>query len=381
MQNMKKWLILGFIFILSFIFVVCEAPDQPTYGPDNPDPNPTGVPPATITTINPTEGYLQEEVTITGNGFYTTPEYNFVAFGTKNGTIVSATETELKVITPNIAGETVNVKVAVKGSEFWSNAVEFTFKEAVNVIADDINWPMGVEADDEGNVYVGSATDSVIYKIDPDGNRMVFAEVAPHGAMGWGPDNYLYVADTEGGKVVRISPDGSTVEDYAEVGAAVDFDWAENGNMYIIQNWGEGVSMFDGSNVTHVLDYDGEMKSCRIYGGYLYISIIWNGIISRFPITADGLGDEEIVYEGDSPVGVEFDVNGKLYYTEAWETTLFTIDQEGNEESLFEEELMTPMRYLTFHNKLMYIVYPGWGEVGEVMSVYIGVEQAPNHGL
>jgi hypothetical protein len=78
---------------------------------------------------------------------------------------------------------------------------------------------------------------------------------------------------------------------------------------------------------------------------------------------------------------LEFDADGTMYFTEAWETTLYTIKADGTEEVLFEDELMTPMRYLTFHNKILYIVYPGWGDVGEVMSAYIGVDQAPNWGL
>jgi len=361
------------------IFAACEAPNQPTYTPET-DPNPTGLSPATISAVNPGEAYLKDTITISGSGFNATPEFNLVAFGSKTATILSASATELKVQAPNISGETVPVKVAVKGSEFWSNEVEFTFKLAVETISEEINWAMGVEADDDGNIYVGSATDSMIYKITPDGSFIEFASLPLKGAMGWGPDNYLYVCEMDDGKIVRISRDGSTIEDYVEADGAVDFDWASNGNMYIVQNWGGGISMFDGSAVTHVSDYEGELKSCRVFGENLYVAAIWDGVILKFPITADGLGAAEVVFEGDSPVGLEFDANGTMYYTLAWETSLYTLAQDGSEEVLYEGELMTPMRYITFHNKTMYIVYPGWGDVGAVMKAYIGVEQAPNYG-
>lgn len=381
MGNKKVMWVVGLLCMIGLILVACKGPLQPTYDEGNPDPNPTGGQAAAITSVNPNEGYLREDVTIQGSGFNLLPDLNFVAFGTKTGTVVTASATQLVVTTPAIAGQTVKVKVAIKGSEFWSNQVDFTFKEAVNWVADDINWPMGVEADDAGNVYVGSAGDEVIYKIAPDGTQSEFAAVPPSGAIGWGPDGYLYVAQSWEGKIVRISPDGSTIEDYVESGAAVDFDWASNGNMYILRNWGEGIDMYDGTTVTHVMDYDGENKSCRIFGDYFYMCVIWNGTIVRFPITSDGLGDEEVVYEGDSPVGLEFDAEGTMYFTEAWETTLYTIKADGTEEALFVDELLTPMRYLTFHNKILYIVYPGWGDVGEVVSAYIGVDQAPNWGL
>jgi sugar lactone lactonase YvrE len=379
----KRWTIwvAGFLCIMGLIWMACELPSQPEYGPDNPDPNPASRQAATITGIDPAEGYLQQEVTISGTGFDSTPDFNFVAFGQKTARVVAASDTHLTVITPNIAGETVTVRVAVKGSVAWSNEVDFLFKEALNIIADDINWPMGVEADDDGNVYVGSASDEVIYRIAPDGTRSEFAGVPVSGAIGWGPGNYLYAALSWEGKVVRISPDGSTVEDVVEAEGVVDFDWDASGNMFLLQNWGMGISMFDGSEVTQVFESEDELKSCRIFGDNLYVTAIWSSSIIRFPITAGALGDGEVVYEGDSPVGLEFDSEGTMYFTEAWETSLYTIKQDGTEETLFEEQLMTPMRYLTFHGKLLYIVYPGWADIGEVMSVYIGIEQAPNYGL
>jgi hypothetical protein len=372
--------IVGLPLLAWLILTACEAPNQPTFTAEN-DPNPTGLSAATISAVNPDEAYLKDIITISGSGFNTTQELNLVAFGSKTAKIVTATATELKVQAPNISGETVPVKVAIKGSEFWSNEIDFMFKLAVETLSEEINWAMGVEADDDGNVYVGSAADEMIYKISPDGSQSEFASLPMKGAMGWGPDNHLYVCEMDEGKIVRISPDGSTIEDYAEAEGAVDFDWASNGNMYIVQNWEGGISMFDGSAVTHVSEYEGELKSCRVFGEYLYVTAIWDGVILKFPITVDGLGDAEVVFEGDSPVGLEFDSEGTMYYTLAWETSLYTMKDDGSEEVLYEGELMTPMRYITFHNKFMYIVFPGWEEVGAVMKAYIGVEQAPNYGL
>jgi hypothetical protein len=390
MKNKLLILTLGLLFITGLVFTACQENDQPVLGVDEPDPNPTGSAPPVVTTILPDTGFWAAEVTIQGSGFNPTPEFNLVTFGGKVVNIAEASETELKVITPLIIDETVDVKASVKGSEYWSEAKSYTFKpaeDALNMIVNDLNWPMGVEADDAGNIYVGSATDEAIIKIAPDGTQSVFANVPISGAIGWGPAGYLYCAQSWEGKVVRVTPDGTTVEDYIDVSAAIDFDWAENGNMYIIRNYGEGIDMYDGTTVTHVADFGDEMKSCRVFGDNLYVSAIWAGIILKYPITSDGLGEPETIIEGDSPVGLEMDENGTLYYSLAWEYTLFTREQSGSEDALFEGMLEdpaeSPMRYMTYHNQTLYIVYPGWSdpESGSVLSIYLGFRQAPNHGL
>jgi len=373
---------LGLAAMVVMLIVACE--DQPTSNLEN-DPNPTGLSPASITSLSPNEGYLKDVIIITGQGFNSTPALNFVAFGTKTAVVISSSNTQLEVIAPNIAGETVNVKVAVKGSELWSNEAEFTFFETLEVIDEEIVWPNGVAVDNSDNVYIGSASDGIIYKISPDGSKSEFAYVDVNGAMEFGPENYLYVCEKGEGKIVRISPDGGTVEDVVKVDEPIDFDWDSNQDMYIVSNWIEaeemgGIFQYNTSGTLTQLVTLGSPKCVRIFEENLYISNIWDGQILKYDITSAGLENEEIIYEGDSPLGLEFDVDGTMYFTEAWETSLYTIKADGTEEVIYEEQLMTPMHYLTFYNKTMYIVYPGWSDVGMTMSAYIGVDQAPNYG-
>ena len=381
MKNIYLKVIQKLIFLAGLVFIACEAPDQPTYDEDHPDPNPTGKQAPILNLITPQEGYLNQIVTIEGSGFDTVPEYNFVVFDKKVSEVISASETLLEVKAPNIADATVDVKVAVKGSEFWSNILPFTFKSVLAIITEDINWPMGVEVDDQGNVYIGSAADSVIYKYDLDGNKTVFAEVPVSGAIGWGPGGYLYVAQSWENKIVRVSSDGLIVEDYlTDIDTPVDFDWDSNGNMYICAN-DAGFKMYDGTTITHLADIGGGAKSCRVYGNAIYLTNIWEGQIIKFSIADGEVSPAEVVYQGDAPVGLEIDVEGTIYFTEAWETTLYTLAPDGSIGTICEDQLMTPMRYLTFHDKMIYIVHPGWGDVGKVISVYVGVDQAPNYGL
>ncbi|HFE65236.1 MAG TPA: hypothetical protein ENK14_12605 [Caldithrix sp.] len=370
---------IGILFLGLLLLFACEEPEQPTYDANHPDPNPTGFQPAKIDSLSPGEGFLKDVVQIYGKRFNTEPQFNFVAFGSKVAEVLSASENMLEVRAPNISGETVKVKIGVKGSEFWSNETDFVFFDALSTIDEEILWPMGVAVDDSDNVYIGSAGDEVIYKITPDGTKSQFAAVPVSGAIEFGPGNYLYVCEQGEGKIVRISPDGTTVEDVVTVDSPIDFDWDANGDMYIVSNW-IGINRFDtGGGLTQVASIDNG-KCLRIFESNLYVSDIWNGVIKKYDITANGLENEEDIYEGDSPLGIEFDAEGTMYFTEAWETSLYTMKPDGTQEVLYEGQLMTPMHYLTFYKKKMYIVYPGWGDVGQTMSAYIGVEQAPNYG-
>ena len=379
MKKIHCRLLLAPFLIAWLAGLACEGPEQPVYGPNHPDPNPTGLTAAQVESISPETGYLKDVVTIHGSGFNEKPEFNLVLFGDKKAEVVSVTPTELKVRAPNKSDETVKVRVAIKGSEFWSNEAEFTFLPTTAVLDEEINWPNGVAVDDEGNVYVGSANEGIIYRITPDGTKSPFAEVAVNGSIHFGPNKYLYVCTKGENKIVRISPDGGTVEDVIEVDAPNDFTWDASHNMYIVS---EGIGIYKVVDNEPVLMAEfGSGKNVRVFGDRIYANDIWEGKILSFAITAEGLGEGEVFLETESPSTLEFDTEGTLYYAQAWETSLYTLTRDGGEEVLYEGELMTPMRYSAFKGKYIYLVYPGWADIGAVMRVYIGVEGAPEYGV
>jgi hypothetical protein len=379
-----------FLAILACLLILpaCEIPDNPTYGPDHPDPNPAGTAPAVLTAVTPNVGFLNEVVSITGSGFNPNPDDNLVQFGTGVGTVLEATATELTVKLPALQGVTVMCRVAVKGAVEWSNELPVTFNLAIVDIALGLNWPQGVEADDAGNVYIGSNSDETVYKVDPDGNQTVYAAGVPvSGAMRWGPNGDLFVC-TDWSGVTRISDNGATVESYVDVGSAKDFDWAENGNMYIISNGGH-IEVYDGAAVTRVDDSGGEYKSCRIFGNYLYVTDRGDDQLCKFPITAGGLGDKEVISEDNNPVGIEIDANGLIIVTSTRDYSLFTYDSDGVDQgALFDGELgdeaeSNALRAIRMHGKFVYAAYPGGSGngAGSVKRIYVGVEAAPNWGL
>lgn len=379
-----KSILLLFSSFCLLIFLGCEAPENPVFGPDRPDPNPTGMPAATITAVTPTEGFLRDVITIEGSGFNTTPEFNLVQFGNRTGVVVAASATELSVQTPNFSDATVMVRVAVKGSEHWSNEMSFTFKPTLTVVDEEISWPKGIAIDAGGNVYVASGNDEIIFKITPTGEKTEFAHLAVDGSMHFGPNGFLYVCNQGEGKIMRVSPDGGAIEDYVVTDglAVVDFDWDVAGNVYLVAN-DSGIVKYDAGGTFSAAADLGSPKSCRVFQNYLYVTDIWDtGSVWRYEITASGLENGEIIYtnEDSPPTGLEVDDEGTVYISEAWDVHILAIKTDGSTEILYDGELATPMRYLTLHNKTMYAVHPGWGDVGIVYAAYLGVGQAPRYG-
>jgi len=385
MKKSFKWIVLGLSFAAVLWFTACEGPSQPKYGPENPDPNPTGKAAAILDEVSPGEAYFNEIITIKGSGFAARPEFNFVAFGTKVAPVLEATANELKVKAPLFNGDSVKVRVGVRGSELWSNSLDFVFTAlAPELIDEEIVWPNGVDVDADGNVYVGSAADGIIYKITPEGEKSEFAEVPVNGSIRFGPQQYLYACVKGESKIVRVSPDGGTVEDVVELDAEpVYFDWDADRNLYIVGN-DVGIFRLDPSGGLTLQDSVGSPKSCRVFGNHLYVTNIWDGQILRYEITPGGLTGKEVLLEGDSPVSLELDAEGTLYYTLAWEGSLSLEKADGSDEVMYEGELEPQMRYMAYHGKYVYLVATGGSAdegTGQVYRVYVGAEQAPNYGL
>jgi len=83
-----------------------------------------GTPP-TIESIVPSDSAeAGSQITIQGSNFVSNPEANYVYFGANEGTIKSASPSELEVGTPEVA-DTFKVKAATRAAEDFSNTVTY----------------------------------------------------------------------------------------------------------------------------------------------------------------------------------------------------------------------------------------------------------------
>ena len=81
-----------------------------------------------------------------------------------------------------------------------------------NNVFNDIASPTGLTSDNEGNLYVAGFSDNTIYKITPDGKKLVFVkDVRINGPIGMVSDSNgnIYISNYNTDNIVKISSDGA----------------------------------------------------------------------------------------------------------------------------------------------------------------------------
>lgn len=81
-----------------------------------------------------------------------------------------------------------------------------------NGMYNNITSPTGVTTDKNGNLYIACFSDNMIYKITPDGKRILFVKDAKiNGPIALASDNSgnIYVSNYNSNNVVKISPAGA----------------------------------------------------------------------------------------------------------------------------------------------------------------------------
>jgi len=81
-----------------------------------------------------------------------------------------------------------------------------------NNIYNELPSPTGIASDKEGNLYVACFSNNMIYKITPDGRRIIFVKDSKINgpiAMDVDTQDNLYVSNYNGNNVIKITPTGN----------------------------------------------------------------------------------------------------------------------------------------------------------------------------
>ncbi len=132
-----------------------------------------------ITSIDPPTIALAgvTTITITGNNFSPDTSSLKVYFGKQAGTILSATPSQLTVISPNTPGS-LKVKISTNSAVLFSNAYDYVLNPAAidwyPDIKDHTNQPTTIIVDNSGNIYSSNYAMGVV-QITPDSASSLYS--------------------------------------------------------------------------------------------------------------------------------------------------------------------------------------------------------------
>ncbi|NQT27157.1 hypothetical protein HQ585_17515 [candidate division KSB1 bacterium] len=402
-----KYLCLKTVLVVSFLgFISFSCDKKPT------EPFYTGTTP-TLTSIGTDTTVFQQDVTITGENFNPDPTKNIIRFGFSetfgyaSARAHTGSITTLTFSTPGVSGEydpyiATELSVTQEDAQYWSNELDIVIAPVSSIFMDDFSFSSGIAFDHDGNCYVVDRAEGMIYKITPEGEKSEFGDPGAGdlaGELEFGPDGWLYFASAWEGEIRKFPPEGGDYE-VVDTGDIEEFrcyglDFDDAGNMYVTGNWesylwritpdGEGTIL---TEVPHGL-------SVRVFDGYVYWSVRGYGgepgegpnQILKAPITADGIGAIETVFEDDEWTGtyllgaggLEIDVEGNVYAISSfWENDKvckFTPTANGYTAEVLIQ-LQPAMAFMAFNGEFLYITTK---EDALIYKIFAGIEGAPHY--
>lgn len=261
-----------------------------------------------ITNILPDSAFAGvDTVKIFGENFSENPDEITVFFNGQKGRVVSSTLNQVNAIPASLISDSVKIQLSVFGALGFAVHDSYKLKSAVLEIYnfEEFEKPYGITADIDGNIYFSLVSfdgGKGIKRITPDG---ILEDFAPRKGesfytdLKYGADSRVYGTWSPLKRAVFASGFGESaaaipVPDNSAGLVALDFD-----NNLNIWTGGLGGKIYrispDGSNVKS-FQFEPIITSIRFYNSYIYAAAKLDSLeaIWRFPvISSDSLGQAE----------------------------------------------------------------------------------------
>lgn len=345
----SRWLLFALANLMLVVLIGCEA--------DNPasifDESVKGLAVPQITSISPADSTLAGigEIIITGNGFSTVPEENYVYFNKERVPVTEASTTQLKMKSPVTAMNPLIIKVANQGAFNFSNQINYKLLEVFWEWGtfDEYDEIYGLDLDKNDNLYV--AGNGVIDKVSPEGVRtkkwgtMAFPRAT---AIKIGPGGVVYLARNSNTLNTIPATGGAAVKWVNAPGKVYDFDFSSSGAMYA---GGKNNDLYrilpSGVGVAIAAYADIYIKAVRVFNGYVYVGgaenstghhYIWRQQI----ISDDQLGEKEVVFDWSGTIdptsevlAITFSADGDMYVGTNAPEAIIIVHPDGSYEELY----------------------------------------------
>jgi hypothetical protein len=282
------------LFGMFVLLPACEKDEPPVVW----DPNQPGAGMPVIRSVNPPSALAGiTQVTLSGANFSSIDTNNTVYFGTKPGTIVSATQTSIVVVPPDLDEGAYQIKVVVAGAYQFATFGPYTVQHAGIEYGGftDLDETYSIAVDASENLYAqlkavtgDTARVFTIAPVAPYTGKVLFGTLKDATLKPWpkasdmrrGPGGYLYLQQTNNVNLYRIPPGGGVTQLYVSLsGRATALDFDQNGNIFAGgDRAGMSVVMPNGTARAVGSFATMTIKAVRVFNGEVYVATALPGV-------------------------------------------------------------------------------------------------------
>tara|TARA_Y100000768_G_scaffold32244_2_gene21213 strand:+ start:2550 stop:3767 length:1218 start_codon:yes stop_codon:yes gene_type:complete len=364
------------ILPISLVMFSCEDPNYPENIWDEDD---QGNASPSISSVEPEGSAFAgiDTLTINGQNFSENSSANLVYFNNMLGNVINATSTSLKVVTPNLVSDSVQIRVAVQGAFlFADHSSLYTLTAAVSDYGpfDQFTDIFSLDLDRDENLIVSmdGSPNAEFWIVDTNQDSAVWSgALAKASGMKLGPTGSVYFVNYQR---FLYKDEQGTPKENSEIfkrlnGNATDLDFDSYGNLFV-GGAGSTIDVVDinddgglTSGVTEAKNLDTlDILSLRVLNDYLYVlttTATSDQAIYKMQILDDSgsLGDIELVFDWSSYTNklssalcFTLSEAGDLFVGSDSDDQPLTYIQNGNASGFYSSILTAPISYMAWGN-------------------------------